>query len=328
MKKALLYSLLFFSALFYAMNCIAKTTDQSLDQIVAIVNDDVVTRSELNQTLAIMKMQVAQSHMMAPPKEELQKQALEQLIDKKLQLQIAKQAGVEITNTDLEKAIELIAERNQVSVNTLYSHLAQEGMSVSDYRNEMYDQLVLQKLQQQEVISKITVTSEEINNFMHSKIWQTHAEKEYHIEDILIPFSDTPSTEEITHARIRANAVLAQLHQGKKFPEIARTEPKERALEENDLGWRQLPAIPSAFTDHVITMQANEIAGPIQASNGFHIIRLINLRNLATNHTTPDRKQVESLLMQRKFEEAVQNWVSKLRSQAYIEIKPLTSETA
>lgn len=327
MKNALWYVLLFFSAMFFMTASKAKATDQSLDQIVAIVNEDVITRSELNQTLAIVKMQMAQAHIAAPAKAVLQKQALDQLINKKLQLQIAKQAGIQVTNADLDKAIQSVAQQNQVSVSMLYSRLKQEGMSISDYRDEMRDQLVLQKLQQQEVISKITITPDEINNFIHSNVWQHNEAKEYHIEDILIPFSATPSTEEITAAKMRAKDILAKLHQGKNFRAAAQAESSDtHALEGGDLGWRKLPEIPSAFADRIIRMQANDIAGPIQTSNGFHIIRLAGVRKLAASQPAPNRKQVESLLMQRKFEEGVQNWVSKLRSQAYIEIKPLTSE--
>ncbi len=318
-KKFLSASLVLFSLISFTTSD-AKTNDASLDQIVAVVNDDVVTRSELNQNLAIVKMQIAQAHVPTPSQDVLQKQALDQLINKKLQLQIAKQAGVSITDADLDKAVQLVAEQNQMSVNALYARLREEGMSVSDYRHEIHDQLVLQKLQQQEVISRITITPEEVNSFLHSKIWQNNGAKEYRIQDILIPFSDTPSSQEIASARIRANAILAQLHAGKSFRAIAQSESSEKhALEGGDLGWRKLPEVPSAFAEHLVSMDKKDIAGPIQTANGFHLIQLVDVHQLDQHEAAPDRKQVEKLLMQRKFEEAIQNWVSKLRSQAYIE---------
>ena len=100
---------------------------------------------------------------------------------------------------------------------------------------------------------------------------------------------------------------------------MAQAESSEKhALEGGDLGWRKLPEIPSAFAEQVTRMQVKEIAGPIQTSNGFHIIRLTDARAATDAQATPNRKQVEELLMQRKFEEAMQNWVSKLRGQAFI----------
>ncbi|RDI41491.1 peptidylprolyl isomerase [Aquicella lusitana] len=318
MKKIFMTGLIVILSATLCIKSYAKSA-QELDQILVIVNDDVITQSELNQALSMMKMQIAQAQMPVPPEAILQKQTLDQLINKKLQLQIAKQAGVHITDNDLDKAIERIAAQNNVSIDALYQRINQEGMKTADYRNEIRDQMTLQKLQQQEVVNRITITPQEVDTFMHSKIWQSNGTKEYRLEDILIPLSDTPSPAEITEAKKRAMALITKLHQGQNFREVAQAESSEKhALEGGDLGWRKLPEIPSAFAEQVTRMQVKEIAGPIQTSNGFHIIRLTDARAATDAQATPNRKQVEELLMQRKFEEAMQNWVSKLRGQAFI----------
>jgi peptidyl-prolyl cis-trans isomerase SurA len=191
----------------------AQSRKQSLDHIVAIVNEEVVTQSELEQALAVAKIQMSQEQVPALSQDLLQKQVLDQLINKKLQLQVAKQAGIAILERDLDHTIAKVAEQNNLSMNDLYQRLNQEGMSKNNYRNEIREQLTLQKLQQQEVVSHINITPEEIKTFMHSKLWKNglHAEKQQ-----------------------------------------------------------------------------------------------------------PDQQRIERLLLQRKFEQAVQSWVSKLRSQAFI----------
>ncbi|HLB41549.1 MAG TPA: peptidylprolyl isomerase [Gammaproteobacteria bacterium] len=317
--KRIIFLLVFF--IFYSINSFAKPAEQPLDNVVAIVNEDVITRSELNHDLDIVKIQIAREQIPAPANDILQKQVLDQMINKTLQLQLAKQGGIEVNDTDLDKAVLEIAERNQIPVKLLYQRIQEEGMLMADYRKEMHDRLIMQKLQQQEVSPHISVSSQEITHFINSRVWQNNSAKEYRLEDILIPVSDTPSTEEIMKAKKHALGVLGQLNQGKSFREIAQVESGDsHALRGGDLGWRKLPEIPSAFATEILKMQINDIAGPIQTPNGFHIIRLAAVRALGGKQEIPSRRQIEQLLLQRKFEEAVQNWISKLRNQAFIVI--------
>lgn len=291
----------------------------SLDKIVAIVNDDVITHSELDHALTAIKFQIAQEQAPQPSEAALQKQVLDQLINKKLQLQMAKQAGISVSDDELNKAIERIASQNQISVESLYSHLNQDGMSTRDYRHEIHDQMVMQKLQQQEVVSHIVISPQEIDGFLRTQAWKNNSTTEYHLEDILIPLSDAPSPQDIGAAKKQADIIMTKLKNGANFNELAQKESQgSNALKGGDLGWRKLPEIPTAFVEPVTHLKANGLAGPIQTPNGFHIIRLTDTRAITEKQSAPDRKQIEQLLLQRKFEEAVQNWVSKLRSQAFI----------
>lgn len=298
----------------------AKTTDNSLDKIIVVLNDDVVTQSELDHALSMIKMQIAQEHISMPPEDVLHKQVLDQLINKKLQLQLAKQSGIAISDKEIDQTVGNIAAKNNMSVTDFYQRINHEGMATADYRNEMRDQMTVQKLQQQEVISHLSVAPAEVDSFMRSKLWQANGAKEYHLEDILIPVSDTPSSEELSAARKRASLIVAKLHQGQNFQSIAQTESGDQhALKGGDLGWRKLPEIPTAFAEQVVNLQAKDIAGPIQTANGFHVLRLAGVR-ADGKQAQPDKKQIENLLLQRKFEEAMQNWVSRLRSQAFINV--------
>jgi peptidyl-prolyl cis-trans isomerase SurA len=323
MKKFNLVTAIICATLLSA-TCFAAAQKQTFDQIVAVVNDDVVTKSELNLALSTARAQISQESVPTPPEQILRKQVLDQLINKKLQLQIAKQVGIDVTDDDLNKAIQQVATQNNITVATLYERLKQEGMSLTDYRNEIRDQLTMQRLQQQEVVNHITITPQEVDNFLKSNAWKTNTAKEYRIDDILILTSDAPSPDEIRAARTRAQMVLNKLKNGLSFTSVAQADSSgARALQGGDLGWRKLPEIPSAFAEQISRMQKNEIAGPIQTPNGFHIIKLSDTRALSSQQAITERKQIEELLLQRKFEEAMQNWVSRLRSQSFIETKTL-----
>ena len=317
--KNILTLIMMVSGIITAPYVAAETAKQPLDQMIAIVNDDVISRSELNHALENAKMMISQEHAAAPSSTVLKKQVLDQLINKKIQLQIAKQAGVDATDTEVNQAISRIAKQNHMTMSELYARIGQDGMNPEEYRREIHDQMTMQKLQQQEVASKMTITPQEVSSFMRSHAFQESAAKEYHLQDLLIPISDTPSTEEIESAKKHADDILTQLNTGKNFEQVTLSEShSNQPLQGGDLGWRQLPEIPSAFSEHVIRMKPKTIAGPIQTPNGFHIIRLVEARALSAKQAATSRKMIEAQLMQQKFEEAVQNWVSKLRSSAFV----------
>jgi len=321
--KKITHALLVLFCTTLCINVSAKTEAQPLDQMIAVVNDDVITTSELDQAVTTAKSQIASQNVATPPDKVLKQKVLDQLINKKIQLQVAKQSGVAITDQELDAAIKHIAGQNNMSVDALYKRINLEGMSTHDYRTEMHDQILLQKLQQQEIAGKITITPQEVSTFMHSQVWQSNSAKEYRIEDILIPVSDTPTPEDIAKAKTRAQTVMTKIKSGLDFHTVAQKESGEKnALQGGDLGWRKLPEIPSAFTSEVSGMQKDQVAGPIQTPNGFHIIKLADVRANSDNKQGLDRKAVENLLLHQKFEEAVQNWMSKLRSQAFIDIHP------
>lgn len=321
--KYILMACILFNSLWFSV-CFAKeasASPQSLDQMVAVVNDDLITRTELNRAIAAAKAQITQvSASTLPSDKTLEKQVLQQLINKKLQLQMASQAGIKVSNDELDNAIQKIAAQNNISTEELYGHIQQEGLTTASYRHEIRDQITLQRLQQHEIAGKVTITPEEVTAFMKSNSFRENGTNEYRLQDILIPTSDMPSPAEIAAARTRADSILQKLHNGANFTALAKTESRgDTALQGGDLGWRKLPEIPSAFSDQITDMKKHDLAGPIQTPNGFHILYLTDVRKLDdSNKTLADRKTVESMLLQQKFETAVQNWVSKLRSQAFI----------
>jgi len=296
----------------------AKVHEQPLDNIVAVVNDNVITQTELNQATHIASSQLAADNMAAPSITTLRKQILEQLINKKLQLEAAELSGIQVEDAEIDKVVSHIAQDNHLSMKEFYERIAHEGLSSTAYRKQIRESLILQHLQQHEVASHITVSPEEINDTLRTASLETAGEKEYQIQDILIPVSDSPSPQEIAIAKKFAEDITARLRKGVA---LNRLDPAEaKSLQDNDLGWRKLTEVPTAFTAPVTHMKVNTYSNPIQTSNGFHIIHLAGLRSLNAHAPKPQKQAIAQAIFQRKFEDAMQGWIAKIRSQAFIEI--------
>ncbi len=302
----------------FSANAALKKGEQVLDNIVAVVNDAVITQTELNQAahLAMRQMGPESSSGLSP--KALRKQILQRLIDNKLQLEAAQQLGIKVEDEEMDKVVNRIARDNHLSIKEFYERIGREGMSASAYRKQIHESLVLQHLQQREVASRITVSPDEINDSLRTSKLETQGEKEYHIQDLLIPVSDSPNPQEIAIAKKFAEDIIVRLRKGTKLNQLASAEAD--SVQDNDLSWRKLAEVPTAFTQPVMNMQLHGFAGPIQTSNGFHIIHLVGLRSLNEQGSKPQRQEVAQAIFQRKFEEAMQGWLAKVRGQAFIEI--------
>ena len=303
----------------------AKTTHQTLDHIVVIVNDTPITNTELNDTVNSTKQQIIASNLALPPDAVLRKQILQQLIDKKLQLQLAEQMGLKVDNAKVNEVIQRIAKENGFhSAQALYAEIKHRGMTEADYREEIHQELLLQTLQQNQVGAKITITPQEIKDFMRTKSWETPDNKEYHIQNILLSLPDNPSTQQIQDIQHRANTLLDAIHQAilaqTKSPRSNKIETiaAHYGLQMSDLGWRKLSEVPSAFAESVQHMQTGDVVGPIQTSNGFHILYLAEARS-TTKIQNVTTQQIEQWIYQRKMEKALQQWIIKLRAEASIQ---------
>lgn len=300
-----------------------KTSGVSLDKIIVELNNSVITQSELDEALTKVKNQLAGTHTSAPPADVLRKQVIDQLVNRKLQLDLAEQVNIQVTDADVDKAVNTIAGHNHMTADELYTAVSNQGMDRAGYRKELHDEIAIQKVEQEAVASKIVITPQEVDDFMRSAIWQSHNTKEYHLEDILIALPENPAPQDVANAKKRAEALLTKLHQGTPFREAAVSESGDAtALQGGDLGWRKLPEIPSAFATPLIQAKDNDIIGPIQTANGFHIVHVAGIRKTTTAEGTTITKhqQVQQLLFQRKFEEALQSWITKIRSEAFINI--------
>jgi peptidyl-prolyl cis-trans isomerase SurA len=298
-----------------------------LDRIAAIVNNDVITESQLDHQIAITKNEIRQANMQLPPENVLRKQVLQQLIDQQLQLQLAESSGINVSDAELNLGLQRIAKQRNISVHQLYQQVQKVGYTIKEFRQEARNQVKIEKLQQRNIISRIRVTPQEVNDFLLTmKRSGQSVSREYHLRDILIPLADAPSPAQIAEAEKQAKNIMQQLKHGANFQQLAIAKSSgSKALQGGDLGWRKLAELPAVFADKVKKMKIGDVAGPIRASNGVHIIKLLSTRGPQSSQQV-NKKEIQQMIFQRKAEEELQQFINTLRSQVYVKRFPAKQE--
>lgn len=252
-----------------------------VDRIVAVVNDDVITQSDLDLQIRTVTQQLRQQNAEIPPDDVLQKQVLERVIVRQLQLQMAESTGIRVDDDTLNRALETIAKQNNLSLSEFREVLARDGFDFATFREDIRKEIIISRLRQRQVANRITVTEQEVDNFLATQQVQGSpaAAEEYHIAQILISLPEAPSPEQIQTAQAKAQQVLDKLRAGEDFKQIAMALSEDpQALEGGVLGWRSAGQLPSLFTDIVTKMNPGDISDLIRSPSGFHIIKLIEKR--------------------------------------------------
>ena len=258
-----------------------------IDSIVAIVNDAVITRSELDDQTRTIKQQLRQQNTPAPADDVLQKQVLERLITSRLQLQLAANTGIRVDDDTLNRAINRIAVQNKLSLPEFRAVLEKDGFSFDKFREDIRDEITITRLRQRQVDSRITVTDQEVSQFLVARARQGKSDDEYRLGHILIALPEAASPEQIQAARQKAEKILEKLQAKVNSGAEGSTDFKEtaiavsdgqQALEGGDLGWRSAGQLPSLFASQTLAMKVGELSGIIRSAGGFHIIKLLDYR--------------------------------------------------
>ena len=250
-----------------------------LNRIVAIVNNDVILSSELDDAMDQIIKQLNEKGTPIPEHAALVKQVLERLVVDSLQLQIASDNGITVNDSMLNSEIQDLAKENGVTLTEFRDILERDGYSYSKFREDLRKQLIISQVRRQMVASRIKVSDQEVDNLLATLKASGKSDIEYHLSHILVAIPEAASPEEIQAAEQHAGNILGRLHNGKDFSEIAIAESDgQTALEGGDIGWRSLGQIPSLFLDSVKSMQVNDVSDLIRSSGGFHIIKMLGKR--------------------------------------------------
>jgi len=252
---------------------------EQLDAIVAVVNDDVIVRSELEHEIDLVIPQMQSRGTTPPSRDVLRHQVLERLILKRLQLQEAKKLGVEVDDATLTQAMTNIAARNGMSLEELQTTLATTGIRFEDFREDTRMQILTSRLQSQEVMQNITVTEPEIDRFLERESSSLLERTEVRLSHILIAVPEGAPQDQVDKAQREAQDLVKRLRGGADFAQIAiRYSDGRQALEGGDLGWFSMGEVPSLVQDLAHTMAKGEISEPLRSPSGFHIIKLADIK--------------------------------------------------
>ena len=268
-------------ALTLASSC-AIFAAQKLDSIVAVVNDDIVLKSDLTTRLVKVQQQFTNDQTNMPDLEALTSQVLDQLIIENLQLQLATKKGVYIADPSLDLAIERIAKNNGLSLPELAQAIADTGETMVQFRAKIRQELTINEIQASSVNRRIRISEHEIDRYLASNQGQQLADTEYEIGHILISLSAQPDAQELETAKEKLNAISSALEQGTEFSSVAATHSDAlNALKGGNLGWRKGSQLPELFAEPIKTMSTGEVSSPIRNGSGFHVIKLINKRGVS-----------------------------------------------
>ncbi len=267
---------LFILVLLFAAN---STAEQTLNRIVASVNNDVVLESELRNRseMVISQLQAQQAEL--PPRSALEKQVLDRLVLENLQLQLAERNGIRIDDEKLNENMRKMAKQNEMSLSEFRAALEQDGYDYVAFREQFRNQITINQVRRQMVENRVEVTQQEVDHLLASAASYNDQDREYHLAHILISTPEAASPEQIQEARKRTDDILARLRAGAEFEQMAIAESDGRqALTGGDLGWRKTGQLPSFFSDVVGQLRVGQISDPIRSPSGFHIVKIVDIR--------------------------------------------------
>ncbi|WP_083941093.1 peptidylprolyl isomerase [Pseudoduganella violaceinigra] len=259
-----------------------QSANTAIDAIAVIVNDEVITQRELKERVATIVARMQQQKVALPDAGELRKQVLERMIVERAQLQLAKEMGVRVDDNMLDRAIARIAEQQKMTVQQLRNQMEKEGTTFASFREEIREEIVMQRLREYEVDNKINIAEAEVDSFVAAEKAMASEQFELNIAQIMVRIPENAAPDVIAQRQKRAEEVLRQLRTGADFAKMAATySDASDALQGGAVGWRPASALPPLFADALTKLKPGQNTALIKSAAGFHILKLVDKRSMA-----------------------------------------------
>ena len=253
----------------------ASAQFEILDRVAAVVDEDVVLESEVQRRLASIYNQIKQSGTQPPPQDILLQQVLERLISERLQLNMGYDAGVRITDAELNDALARIASSNQLTMEQYAEQVHASGSTLSNVRDEIRNEMILMRVQQGQVMRRIRISNQELDNFLNSEEGRFMTSPDVNVGHILLPVPSGTSNDQVSAILQRAQGLLEQANSGTDFRQLAIANSADQtALKGGDLGWRKMAQLPGVFIEAVERLEIDQVSEPIRSDAGYHLIKL------------------------------------------------------
>ncbi len=292
-----------------------------LDRIVAVVNDDAITLSEL-KSLELSFLQNADTR---PGETELRlhrSSLLDDLIEKTIKLQKAKELNIKASGEEVEASIQQILTQNRVTEEDLKAKLKGEGFSWPDYRKEIREQMILSRLINQEVRSKIILMPEELKEFYEKHLDRFVLDEKKHLLRILLTIPETATEEEVQSRREEAGELRQRLLSGEKFRQLAiRYSDGPEAGSGGDLGYFGTRELKAELAEEVSQLGPGDISQVIEIKEGLVLLKIEDVRETTYIPLEKVKEPVQEALYQEKLQKRYEAWIKELRDKAYIDRK-------
>lgn len=277
----------------------ARSADREvlLDRVIAVVNDEAITQHDLNEQRVAVLVQLRESKVTPPAPDVLERQLLERMITERSLLQFAKETGVRIDDTTVERAFLRVAQDNKVTPEEFRKVLDREGITFAKYREDIRRELTLARLREREVEARVNVTDAELDSFIASTALRESGDVEYLLSHILVTVPEQASPEQVEQRRRRAEDALAQIRSGADFAQVAASSSDAAdALQGASLGWRNAARLPTVFADLVRGMKKGDVSAVVRSPAGFHVMQLADQRDRGAP-TVVDQTRVRHILV-------------------------------
>ena len=256
----------------------AHAQTQMLDQVVAIVDDDVIMASELRERVQGITQTLQSRGMELPSEDVLIRETLDRLIIESIQLQMGNRVGARISDAQLNAALERIAAQNRMSLEQFRTMLEQEGQSYAAMREQIRREMIIQRVQSGNVNQRIQISEQEVNNFLASSEGQKLSQPEYRIQHALLPLAPDAPESEVETARTYLEGLLRRIRGGEAFDQVISASTDRYPFSGGDLGWLKADDLPSLFSDVAPDLEAGATSDPIRSPSGLHLVHMADMR--------------------------------------------------
>jgi peptidyl-prolyl cis-trans isomerase SurA len=282
-----------------------------LDRVVAIINDEALTQFDVNEQKRIVLGQMRTQKVTPPAPDILEKQLLERLITERVLMQVAKETGIRVDDTQVERTIARIAQDNKLSPDDFRKAVEREGMLFTKYRDDVRNEIMVQRLRDREVEGRVSVSDAEVDHFLATQAAQAGGDVEYRLSHILVLVPEQASPDQIDVRLRRAEDALKQIRSGGDFGQVAAGfSDAPDALQGGNLGWRAPARLPTVFADPVRSLKPGEVSGVLRSASGFHLVKLLETRG-RNSPTVVQQSRVRHILV--KVNEVASEQEAKLK---------------
>jgi peptidyl-prolyl cis-trans isomerase SurA len=246
-----------------------------LDKVIALVESDVILDSEFKRRLVTIKKQLAKNGTELPPEDAINKQVLERLVMDQIQLQKAANAGVRISDADLNSALNRIAESNNTTLSSMKAQIESEGLNFALFREDIRQEMIIARYRQGAVSRTVFVSEQEVDDVLALMNERGASSINYRLRHLMVAIAESAGPDEIDSANAKVASIVERYKAGEVFSSLVVAESDgSDAINGGDLGWKTIEQLPTLFSKSVATLEKGQLTAPLRSANGLHLLML------------------------------------------------------